>query len=85
MLNAALILVPGLLLLAVYLSIEWSIRAQMGTSAGGPVLYEHSIWFDIEPMTAVAYFAVPNTILFVFFMYRFSRSRRRGNTLDAVE
>jgi hypothetical protein len=82
MLNSALILVPGLLLLAVYLSIEWSIRSQMKTSAGGPVLYEHSLWFDIEPLMAVAYLAVPNTILFAFFMYAFFRSQRHGNTLD---
>ena len=85
MLNSALVLVPGLLLLAVYLLIEWSIRSQMKTSTGEPVLYEHSLWFDIEPLMAVAYFVVPNTILFVFFMYAFFRSRRHGKTLDTGE
>lgn len=82
-LNAALILVPGLLLLAVYLSIEWSIRSQTKTSTEGPVLYEQSIWFEIEPVMAAAYFAIPNAILFTFILYGFFRSRSHGNTPDA--
>ena len=81
-LNAALVLIPGLLLLAVYLSIEWSIRSQTKTSTGGPVLYEQSIWFEIEPVMAAAYFAIPNAMFFAFIMYGFFRSRRHGNTLD---
>ncbi len=82
-LNAALILVPGLLLLAVYLSIEWSIRSQTKTSTEGPVLYQQSIWFEIEPVMAAAYFAIPNAILFALVAYGFFRSRRHGNPLDA--
>ncbi len=81
-LNAALILVPGLLLLAVYLSIEWSIRYQIQPSTEGPVLYEQSIRFYVEPVMAAAYFAIPNAMFFAFIMYGFFRSRRHGNTLD---
>ena len=81
--NAALILVPGLLLLAVYLSIEWSIRSQIQSSTGEPVLYEHSIWFGIEPVMAAAYVAIPNAILFAFLVFGFLRSRRHGSTPGA--
>jgi hypothetical protein len=75
-LNAVLIVVPTLTLLAIYLWIELSIKSQTKPATNGPVLYEHSVSVDVDPWVPVACFAIPNMILAMAFAFSRFCSRR---------
>lgn len=81
--NAVFIMVPGLLFLAVFLWVEFSITSRVQPSSGDPVLYEHVVSVEMDPWMAAIYFSIPNAILFVFFLHWYFGSKRISSRSDA--
>lgn len=75
-LNGILVAVPVMAYVLLYLLVAILNQREIDPITGAPVMYEHFVWIDVEPLFAVAFFLVPNLILAVTFIYGLVRPRR---------
>ena len=75
-LNGILVAVPVMAYFLLYLLVAIMNQREIDPITGDPVMHEHFVWIDVEPLFAVAFFLVPNLILAFTFIYGFVRPRR---------
>ena len=77
-LNAALIIVPAAVVLLIYLWVKLYGGLVPAATEDGPVLYEHTVWVEVDPWGLVAFILLPNGILlamFVAWWFRLPKSK----------
>ncbi|MFN7737681.1 MAG: hypothetical protein ACK5O8_16310 [Pirellula sp.] len=67
-LNAALIIAPATVVLFIYLWVKLFGGLVPAATEGGPVLYEHTVWIEVDPWGLAALFLIPNGILLAMFV-----------------
>lgn len=67
-LNAALIIVPATVVLFIYLWVKLFGGLVPAATEGDPVLYEHTVWVEVDPWGLAALFLIPNGILLAMFV-----------------
>lgn len=75
-LNAVLLAIPGIALLALYVSVALANQWETDVTTGDPVAYQHFVWVDVDSWATALYFLLPNTILAVAFGVWYNHARQ---------
>jgi len=67
-LNATLIIVPAAVVLVIFLWVKLFGGLVPAATEGGPVLYEHTVWVEVDPWGLAALILIPNGILLTMFV-----------------
>ena len=78
-LNAVLIAIPMLLLLAANVWIRIVSDSEGVTETGDPVSYQHFVWIEIRVWPTIAYLAIPNALLLAAHLVWYNRERQAGD------
>ncbi len=80
-LNAALLVIPALILIATFMWTRSGTTYEENVLTGDPILHQHYFWIQIEYTPLIVYFAVPNLILAAAYISWNIRKRNLGNVV----